>query len=99
MSPYLRLPFDWKAPLGYSIALMLSATSVFYILYCGVAAVSTFVGLNLITIAIADGIADDVNIMNELNIKSDRNDFEAKLLFCNIINDFSDVKQLSVKLK
>lgn len=78
------------------MALILSAVSVYYILFCGVAAISTFVGLNVLTIATVNSIADDVNIMNELNIQSERNDFETKLLFCHIINDFSDVKQLSV---
>lgn len=96
-SHFSRLPFDWKTPLGYFIAMVIFAEVTFYILCCGVIGVCLLVGSCWLIQAVVQDISQDQNDFNVSKKKWNQNRMEMKITFNNFIDDFSHAKQLSGK--
>lgn len=94
---FARLPFNWKTPFGYFIAMVIFAEVTFYILCCGVIGVCLLVGSCWLIQTIVQDISHDVNDFNVSKKKWNQNRMEMKIKFNNFIDDFSYAKQLSGK--
>lgn len=91
-----RLPFDWQTPFGYSLATSFVFAS-FFCLAANIASTACFViGIYWwIKFFIAE-IIQNLKNLNKLESEEDPNNFEGmKKLFCLIIQDFSEMKELS----
>lgn len=93
-----RLPFNWKTPVGYPIALIYQIVLAYPSFFHLAPILSFAIGLVRIFIAMIDDISNDLHRLNEMSqqiSKTTKNHQQMKTLFAKIINDFSDVKQLS----
>lgn len=92
-----RLPFNWKTPIGYMIALA-SEWAIIHSAILTAAIFVFFVGSAWLIICL---IKDITNDLSELNITgtSLHSRRELRERFCYIIQFYSDAKQLSVALK
>lgn len=92
---HLRLPFDWKNPIGYLLALIYISTTLFFALSCVDSVLCLAIGSSWIASELVDGITDDVRVMNGLKRKTTVNRQQLNKLFCFVLEDFSNVKELS----
>lgn len=90
-----RLPFDWHAPLGYSIAFLLQVIEIFCTCYAASPITCFVVGLCLYVVAFVRDITSDLHALNAVINSTDSNQVEVKKRFCDIIKLYTDVKQLS----
>lgn len=90
-----RLPFSTKAPCGYLIAITFLYVSAFGNFLGIIATICLSVGFSWLLISFAESITNDVNILNAMNGRCVENHVEMKKFFKIIIEDFSDMKQLS----
>lgn len=89
------MPFDWHAPLGYSIALLEQAI-VAYCACCMTSPVTCFIaGSCWLFVAFVEDITSDLCALNAEIKSTNANQMDVKKRFCEIINLYSDVKQLS----
>lgn len=56
----LRLPFDWKNPFGYLVAISMESVGVYYILYSTSCVMGLSVGLSYILISFVKDIKEDL---------------------------------------
>lgn len=97
LSPSSRLPFNWKTPFGYVIAMIIFAEVTFYILCCGVIGVCLLFGSCWLIQSIVQDIAHDMNALDVPKKKWQQNRMEMRIMFNNLIDDFSHAKELSGK--
>lgn len=90
---YNRLPFNWKTPLGYTTAYLFGCISVYTIICSILPTICLTVGSYWLNKAIIKDIIMDYRILNDK--ASDINQKEMLELFCKVIEDMSDSKQLS----
>ena len=90
-----RLPFNWKTPIGYLIALIFIDVAVFGAFLGIMATVALSASFSCLLISFAESIENDVNSLNAMSAKCGENIVQMKKLFKNIIEDLSDMKQLS----
>lgn len=92
------MPFDWKTPYGYLIALSLESIVSFTVGSIVIEQISFFIGSNFF---IAYFVNDIVAEMPRLNVhkRSDGKNIELKKHLFNIIDDISEAKQLSKSLR
>lgn len=90
---YYRLPFNWKAPLGYFFASILGCISVYTIICSILPVLCLTFGSYWLYRAIIKDIILDYRILNDK--ASDINRKETLELFHKVIEDISDAKQLS----
>lgn len=90
---FSRLPFNWKTPYTYPIAVAFFAALGFISSTSVIPMMIFFVGSFILFIAFIKDILNDLNDLNGL-MKKSRKD-ERMQLFCKIIKDSSSVKQLS----
>lgn len=91
------LPFDWKTPIGYSLAIF-SFCIVTYVLTSGIVPiVCFFIGSSELFMSFNRDLTSDVKHLNKLGRKStnDESHREIQQFFVNIVVNFSTVKQLS----
>lgn len=91
-----RLPFDWKTPLGYSIALVLQAIGTYCTSVCGVPSLCSMIGCCCLLATFVEDITNDLanfetNDMFEASLH--RNEIVEH--FKNAVKSFVAVKQLS----
>lgn len=91
-SLFRRLPFDWKTPLGYSLANIFLSVSLFGQFLGTIATVCLSAGFSWLLISFAESITNDVK---NLKCKRTRNRklVEMQKMLRNIIVDLSDMKQ------
>lgn len=83
-----RLPFNWRTPVGYMVALLGQWAAAVCTLFGGTTAISFLVGSCWLFITILDDITNDLNKLNGRNRKKLQH-------FREIIVCYADVKQLS----
>lgn len=92
--PILRLPFNWKTPGGYFIALCAECIAVFVELFSSSTMLCFSVGSCWLFITIVRDITNDLTYLN-CNKISASNIQTKKVQFYHIIEFYSDAKQLS----
>lgn len=91
---FFRLTFNWRTPLGYTVAMILYSFAT-YGTTCGIVPfVCFFIGSCELFIALIKDITNDVIALSELRKKSHK--AKMKKLFGSIIDAFSNVKQFSI---
>lgn len=90
----VRLPFSWKTPTGFAIAILIESLSCFSVLYSILPTVCFTVGSYLLVVAAIKVIANDFQIL--CSRIATENSKKVKELFIDIISDITDVKKLSV---
>lgn len=87
------MPFDWKTPFGYLIAL-LCETSAFYstVLVC-VPLICILVGPCILFMSMAKDITDELRLLDGIG-ETNRCERRIKERFCHVVQMFADVKQL-----
>lgn len=90
----VMLPFDWQTPCGYLIALGTQFASAFGVLFSATTVLGFLVGSCWIFVKIVDDITTDLKHLNE-NVSSDRTMRIMKMRLHDIIEIYSDAKQLS----
>lgn len=93
------LPFNWKSPFGYLIAMIIFAEATYYLLYCGVIMVCFLVGSCWLIQTIVQDVADDVSAFNVTSKKWNQNRMEMRKIFNKFIDDNSKAKQLSCQFE
>ena len=91
---FLRLPFNWKTPSGFAIAFTFYTAVSYTLLFSFVPIAILFIGTFILFISFIKNILNDLQQFKELRKKSQKN--KRMRLFCNIIQDFSSIKQLSI---
>lgn len=93
-----RWPFDWKTPIGYLVAWVVQGAEFAAAGTIGIPCYNIIFGSNWLFIAMVEDITNDivefnnrVKILKANNEVSDR--AKLKKSFCNVIQNYSDVKQ------
>lgn len=94
---FWRLPFDWRTPLGYLLAIVFEIVSFFGVISnvspSACFAIGSYMWAKHMFVT---EIIKNVNDLNALIINSHRRNIRAmQKLFNNILQDFSDIKELS----
>lgn len=97
---FSRLPFNWNTnPIGYFVALLFVLMTMSATLFCVVPFLCFIIGFTWITIAFVNQITENVHNLNKMNqnqSKSKTTNYDLMIdLFENVIQDISDMKQLS----
>lgn len=91
---HLRLPFNWRTPFGYLIAFLCEFASAYATcLYSG-ALGNLLVSSCYVEICIVKDITIDLIAMNRCE-KFEGNQMEIRMRFCDVVQLYSDAKQLS----
>lgn len=93
---FRRLPFNWKTPLGYSIAIAFEGATLHSVTLGFTPIFCIFLGSAWLEIAFIEDIANDlaeVNSSIDASNGNKRRDLTER--FCYIIRFYSDAKQLS----
>lgn len=93
-----RLPVDWKTPHGYAIAFVVELCGSFYTTYIVVPYLCLAIGSLSIINAFVKDISNDLSMLN-VTKGTDENHSKIKERFCDIIQRFSDAKELSENRK
>lgn len=92
---FSSLPFNWKQPFGYAIALMMQCIQAYYSVMAGVVMSCYLIGSCFLLKSFINDITNDVSVLNFEAITSDGK-YGLKIKhFINIVQEFSTVKELS----
>lgn len=89
-----RLPFGWRTPLRYLIAVLPQAAGVFCIVFNVAPVVGFMFGTCLLVIAFIEDITGEFRALGA-NAEMAKNYMATKKRFCHILQLYSEVKQLS----
>lgn len=87
------MPFNWKTPHGYAIAIFLNFASALSIVLSVLPNACYSIGSHWLSVTFIDDVINDFHILNSKKFK--RRNKEIKQLLIKIIDDVSDLKQLS----
>lgn len=91
----LRLPFDWRTPFGYSIALFIQSVQAFCALL-PTAPSFCFFGTTCWTFTVfIQDISNDWNSFNKAAQHSNTDHKKSIKTFCRILQDFTEIKEMS----
>lgn len=94
---FFRVPFDWRNPIGYLIVVCILLAGTYATFICVMPIVVFLIGCCWLFIAFVKDISNDLPLLNEFKT-CDRQIQQQRIeAFCNIIELFSDAKQLSRK--
>lgn len=88
------MPFDWRTPLGYSIALVSESLASYSMVFMGGPSACFFVGSCSLIMGFVKNITNDLSSLSVSAISKKNQKKKLKLRFYNILQDFSDAKQL-----
>lgn len=92
-----RLPFDWKTPLGYLIAVTFLCVTAYCVFFSAVPILGIAIGSSILANTAIDVATSDVNQLKEMTDQSHLSHIDMLKRFCSIIEDISDIKELSQK--
>lgn len=87
-----RLPFSWKTPAGFTIAILIESVSSFCALYSILPIGCFTIGSYLLLAAAIKFIANGFRVLCKKSIENGK---ELENLFVRVISDVSDLKRLS----
>lgn len=88
---FTRLPFDWKTPFGYFQATLAEAIDIFCVVFNMTPVLGFMLGACLLSIAFIEDIASKFNDLPP----NEPETMAVKKRFCNVIQLYSSVKELS----
>lgn len=93
---YHRLPFiDWRTPVGYLIALLCESLAVYVNVLCAIPCICSIIGTCWIAITCVKDVANDLPSLTIDNKRSLQNRKKVKEHFCNFVQSYLDLKELS----
>lgn len=92
-----RLPFNWKTPFGFLIAILDQAVAAYFTLLSTASSLCILVGMSWFFIAFIEDIANDLFVLNPIEIPN-RSYQELMEDFSHNIRLYSDVKKLIAKI-
>lgn len=95
VSLFTRLPFNWKQPIGYAIALSMQCIEVYYSVMAGVILGSYAIGSCFLLKSFVNDITNDILLFNLEAAVSDHNYELTAKRFIHFVQEFSNVKELS----
>lgn len=93
-SPNFRLPFNWKTPTAYLIAVSAQSIPIYCTLFCAQSVICFLIGSCWLIDSIVNDIASD---LPQLNVGGASNRNENTKRLCCIVEFFMNAKQLSVE--
>lgn len=90
-----RLPFNWKTPFGYAVALLAQFTGSYAVLFCASTVFGLFGGSIWLFISITQDINNDLKHL-KFKKKLTKSDQCMKVQFYKIVRFYLDAKQLSI---
>lgn len=90
-----RLPFDWKTPNGYLIALLAECAAGASIAICCTSVTCFLIESCLLTIAMLEDIANDLSGLSLIGSTAKTGYNKIETQFYGIVRNYSDIKQLS----
>lgn len=94
---FKRLPFNWRTPLGYLVAIFAQSAGTYAAIISGVTSIAFFICSCWLFVCIAKDITTDLPLL-DCSKKSKPDDPTMKQRFCTIIQMYSDARQLSKSL-
>lgn len=91
----VMLPFDWKNPFGYVMALVFVGVTAYCVFFSAVPTLGIAIGSSILANSAIDVAASDVNKLNEMTNQGKRNHSDMLKHFCSIVEDISDIRELS----
>lgn len=94
-----RMPFNWKTPIGFLVIFLFQCVNVNNAAMIVTPTMCFFVGSCILLKSLIEDITNDLNSLNQDEQKMSKLDKRKKIAkedFCYVIQEFSDVKQLSV---
>lgn len=91
-SPF-RLPFTWKTPIGYAIYVTVESLSSIAIGFSILPSACLGIGSYLLVCAVIEVIANEYHVL--CGKATINNGQDMKKLFCSMVGDIADIKQLS----
>ena len=91
----LRLPFNWRTTYGYPIALFIQCSQTFCAVFPIAPTLCVFVGSCWFFTAFAKDISIDFHNFKANARHLNKHPKKMFTTFCNILKNFSDIKQLS----
>lgn len=95
---YTRLPFNWRTPLGYAIALSVQGLAAYFTLVSISTVVCFLVGSCWLFISFIKEVSEDLCVLYD-DKSAKRNHADLSKYYSNIIQTYADVKQLSTKIR
>lgn len=92
-----RLPFNWKTPVGYLVAIFTQSAGTYAAIISGVTSMAFLISSCWLFVCIAKDITTDLPLL-DCSEKSTRHDPTMKRRFCSIIQMYADARQLSKTL-
>lgn len=89
-----RLPFNWRTPIGYAIAVLLQCAAVYSMLFGTVVVLDFWLGSCWLFVEVAKDITNDLAHLN-VNERANWNTPTLKWVFSDIVKLYLDAKQLS----
>lgn len=90
----MRIPFNWKTPIGYLIAFLIQACFFEAMLQAACCALGMLIGFFLFMKAFGESLQRKIYNINQ-NYKFDKNVEEITFEICDFIRLHSDAKELS----
>lgn len=91
---FSRMPFNWRTPLGYLIAYVSESSAIYSALFCATPIICFLFGLCLFCVSMVKDLSADLSL-SIVGGTSKPNRDQLKKSFCQIVQSFVDVKQLS----
>lgn len=91
---YLRLPFNWKTPSGYTLALVGFYAAGYASMFGNSSTVLFMIGSCWLTITFIKDIQNDLSALN-VTKRRRINGQKLRKRFCNIVRQFCEIEQLS----
>lgn len=90
---FARLPFSWKTLIGYTVYFTVETLSMYAIVYSILPVACFAIGSYLLVSAVIKVITNDFHIL--CGKISTGSSIEMTELFCNMVEDMSEIKELS----
>lgn len=90
-----RLPFDWKTPIGYFIALMAQCVPGACSTFSFTSVTCFLIESALLSISILKDIENDLSALNFVDLSSKKDYERIKKQFNLVVRNYTDAKQLS----
>lgn len=90
---FIRLPFNWKTPIGYFIASIFFAGAIFCLLFGIIPVVCLFIGSCWLFICFAKDMTNELSNLNAIARAKNQRELEER--FAKVIKMHVNVKQLS----
>lgn len=90
----IRLPFDWKTPMGYPFAFLLQILAIHATILCTIPCLCSVIGTSWIFVVALKDMTNDLNLLM-VDGQSLNNREETNKRFCKFVQFYLDLRELS----